>query len=239
MDEAAVTGTKASHKDSAWRAVFAALGANFIGVGLARFAYTPLIPALVAAHWFSASSAAYLGAANLAGYLAGALGARALAARLGVAPALRAMMLTASLAFIACALPLSFLWYFLWRFAAGIAGGVLMALAPSAALQIVPPARRGLAGGVIFTGVGLGIAASGTLAPLLLERGLVATWLGLGALSFGIAAAAWGGWPRRSQAAAPTPHPPHPRRAMRRRRRARSSRSTSNTRSTRRGSCRT
>ncbi|HEV2300290.1 MAG TPA: YbfB/YjiJ family MFS transporter, partial [Stellaceae bacterium] len=98
-------------------------------------------------------------------------------------------------------LPLSFLWYFLWRFAAGIAGGVLMALAPSAALQIVPPARRGLAGGIIFTGVGLGIAASGTLVPLLLERGLVAAWLGLGLLSLGVSAAAWGGWPRRTEPA--------------------------------------
>ncbi|HVH75616.1 MAG TPA: YbfB/YjiJ family MFS transporter [Stellaceae bacterium] len=199
------TAVAADDRESAWRAVFAALGANFIGVGFARFAYTPLIPALVAAHWFSPASAAYLGAANLAGYLAGALGARALAARLGIAPAVRAMMLTASLSFLACALPLSFLWYFLWRFAAGIAGGVLMALAPSAALQIVPPARRGLAGGVIFTGVGLGIAASGTLVPLLLERGLVAAWLGLGALSFAITAAAWSGWPRRTEPALSKP----------------------------------
>lgn len=196
MDEITLTAVSEGYRGSGWRAVFGALGANLIGVGLARFAYTPLIPALVAAHWFAPSSADYLGAANLAGYLAGALGARALSARFGVAPALRAMMLTASLSFVACAAPLSFLWYFLWRFAAGIAGGVLMALAPAAALRAVPQRRRGLAGGVVFTGVGLGIALSGTLVPLLLEEGLVATWLGLGALSFGVAAAAWGGWPR-------------------------------------------
>ena len=201
MDEAALAAARKGYRDSAWRAVFGALGANLIGVGLARFAYTPLIPALVTAHWFGPSSAAYLGAANLAGYLAGALGARALAARLGLAPALRATMLTASLSFLACATPLSFFWYFLWRFAAGIAGGVLMALAAAAALQVVPPGRRGFAGGVVFTGVGLGVALSGTLVPLLLEKGLVAAWLGLGALSLGITAAAWGGWPRRAQPA--------------------------------------
>ena len=39
-------------------------------------------------------------------------------------------------------------------------------------LACVPAARRGLAGGAIFTGVGLGIAASGTLVPLLLRIGL-------------------------------------------------------------------
>ena len=77
----------------------------------------------------------------------------------------------------------SFAWFFVWRFAAGLAGGVLMVLAAPAVLPHVPPARRGLAGGAIFTGVGLGIAASGTLVPLLLRLGLVATWCGLGALA--------------------------------------------------------
>ena len=45
---------------------------SLVGIGLARFAYTPLIPALISAGWFSPSQAAYLGAANFAGYLAGA-----------------------------------------------------------------------------------------------------------------------------------------------------------------------
>src|SRR5438046_10562071 len=63
------------------RATFAALSANLVGVGFARFGYTPLIPALIAAGWFAPSAAVYLGAANLAGHLAGALLARAIAAR--------------------------------------------------------------------------------------------------------------------------------------------------------------
>lgn len=66
---------------SPWRATLAGFCASLVGIGLARFAYTPLLPAIVDAHWFTAASAAYLGAANLAGYLAGALMARS-AARL-------------------------------------------------------------------------------------------------------------------------------------------------------------
>jgi predicted MFS family arabinose efflux permease len=62
---------------------------------------------------------------------------------------------------------------------------------------LVPAQRRGLAAGVIFTGVGLGIAASGTLVPLLLRGGLPQTWVGLGALSLLLTLAAWSGWPRR------------------------------------------
>ena len=93
---------------------------------------------------------------------------------------LRGMMALVTVAFFACALPLSFAWFFLWRFASGVAGGALMVLAAPTVLPHVPPARRGLAGGAIFTGVGLGIMASGTVVPLLLQAGLVATWCGLG-----------------------------------------------------------
>ena len=37
-----------------WRATFSGLCANLVGIGLARFAYTPLIPALILAGWFYA-----------------------------------------------------------------------------------------------------------------------------------------------------------------------------------------
>src|SRR4051795_6438939 len=151
------------------RATVAALCANLVGIGLARFGYTPLIPAIIAAGWFSPSAAAYLGAANLAGYLAGALGARAIAARLGAVVTLRAAMLLTCASLFACALPLSFAWFFTWRFLSGGTGGVLMALAAPTVITAIPPGRRGVAGGAIFTGVGLGIAASGTLVPLLLR----------------------------------------------------------------------
>jgi predicted MFS family arabinose efflux permease len=56
--------------------------------------------------------------------------------------------------------------------------------------------------GLIFTGVGLGVAASGTLVPLLLQVGLAATWCGLGGISLILTLVAWGGWPRDTQAAA-------------------------------------
>src|SRR5918993_1356796 len=105
----------------AWRGTLAALCAILVGIGLARFAYTPLIPALVEAAWFTPAQAAYLGAANLAGYLAGALLGRAMAARIPVPILLRAMMLAAAISFFACAYPLPFAWFFLWRFASGVA----------------------------------------------------------------------------------------------------------------------
>jgi predicted MFS family arabinose efflux permease len=197
-----------------WHATTSALCAILVGIGLARFAYTPLIPALVEAGWFTPAQAAYLGAANLAGYLAGALAGRALAARISIPILMRGMMLFAAASFFACAAPLAFSWFIVWRFGSGLAGAVLMVIAPPAVLPCVPAQRRGLAAGVIFTGVGLGIAASGTLVPLLLQGGLPQTWIGLGTLSLLLTVAAWSGWPLGDGMPAPAParaaSPPEP-----------------------------
>ncbi|MBT3535641.1 MAG: YbfB/YjiJ family MFS transporter, partial [Rhodospirillaceae bacterium] len=178
-----------------WRGAFSALCALLVGIGLARFAYTPLLPALVSAEWFNVSQAAYLGAANLAGYLIGAVLARQLAARTSTTFALRAFMLLASAAFFACAQPWSFAWFFLWRLAAGISGGVLMVLAAPTVLPRIPRHRQGLAGGLILTGVALGIALSGTLVPFTLGWGVRETWLILGGLAVVLTALSWNGWP--------------------------------------------
>ena len=190
---------------SVGRATLAGLCASLAGIGLARFAYTALMPALVAEHWFPASQAAYLGAANLAGYLAGALAAPRIAGAAPVAVLLRAMMLLATASFFACAQPLSFASFFVWRFAAGVSGGALMVLAALAVLPYVPASRRGLAAGVIFTGVGLGIIMSGTLVPLLFRFGLGPTWEGLGLLSLLVTVLAWGGWPKAATPPVPDP----------------------------------
>src|SRR5262245_53226764 len=178
-----------------WRLAAAGLSASLVGIGLARFAYTPLIPALIAAKWFGATDVVYLGAANLAGYLAGALLARTAATRFGAVASLRSMMVLATLAFFASSTPVSFLWFFAWRFLSGFTGGVIMVLAATVVLPHTSPGRRGLVGGVIFAGVGLGVAISGTLVPLLLRQGLAASWIGLGVLSGLLTLISWANWP--------------------------------------------
>jgi predicted MFS family arabinose efflux permease len=183
------------------RATLAGCCATLVGLGLARFAYTPLLPAIIDAHWFTAADASYLGAANLAGYLAGALLASPLVARVSARVVLRSMMLLTTIALAACAWPVDFLWFFAWRFLSGVAGGALMVLAAPSVLPHVAPSRRGVASGAIFMGVGLGIAASGTLVPLLLRHGLAQTWLGLALLSLALGLLAWSGWPAGTETA--------------------------------------
>jgi len=179
---------------SVWRPPLAAMCALLAGIGLARFAYTPLLPALVTSRWFGPADAAYLGAANLLGYLFGALVARWAGRRMTLPPLLRFMMAATTAALFLSALPLGFLWLLVWRVVTGVAGAFLMVLAPPAALARVPHERRGVAGGIILTGVGLGIAASGGLMPVLLRFGVSGAWCGLGAASLLLTLAAWGGF---------------------------------------------
>jgi len=181
--DASLPITTASGRTAVWRHIFAGFCASLVSIGLARFAYTPLIPPLIQAHWFAASDVVYLGAANLAGYLLGALLGRPVAHRLTNTHTLRAMMVLVTATFLACAFPVSVAWFFFWRLLSGVAGGAIMVLVAATVLPHVPADRKGLASGAIFLGLGVGIAASGTIVPLLLNLGLRNTWIGIAILS--------------------------------------------------------
>lgn len=194
------TTTIESRTANPWRAIFAGLCASLIANGFGRFAYTPLIPAQIAAHWFTPSQTIYFGAANIAGYLLGALTAGPIGRHVPNVPLLRGAMLLATISFFACAEPLSPSWFFIWRFIAGVMGGYLMVLAAPLILPHVPPDRRGLAAGAIFLGVGAGIVASSTLIPILLRFGVAQAWLGIAVASLLLTALVWNAWPKTHEA---------------------------------------
>jgi fucose permease len=67
-----------------WWTVLSGSCATLIAIGNARFACTPLLPAVVSEGWFSEEEASYLAAANLGGYLVGVMMAGRLAARVSL-----------------------------------------------------------------------------------------------------------------------------------------------------------
>lgn len=182
--------------------MLAGLCATLVGVGLSRFAYAPLLPEMVRAGWLSAGAAGVLGAANLAGYLLGALSAGWVARRLGLRRTLRSAMLLAAVSFALCAWRGGLAWFLPWRVLSGVLGGLLMGLAGPAVQAAVPVQLHGLAAGLLFSGVGIGIMAGAVLVPVLVPLGLSATWLALGGTTLALAAASWRLWPAASAPAA-------------------------------------
>lgn len=192
---------------TAWRVASGGLAATFIGNGLGRFAYTPLIPVLIAAGWFSPAEASYLAAANLAGYLVGALLADRLSRALTGTDAIRLAAAATAVSLLACGWQLGFVWYAGWRFLAGVTGGVLMVLAVPVVLAVTPPQRHGRAAGIVITGIGVGIVASGVIIPALADGGPRIVWLALAATALALTAYIWLAIPREriNLAAAKTP----------------------------------
>lgn len=185
-------------------AAIAGLSSCLVGIGIARFAYSPLLPMVIKAGWFDAGDAAYLGAANLAGYVVGAAGARWVGARVSAHVAVLSMMVLCALSFAACAYPTAFAWFCFWRFLGGAAGGVIMILSASIVFANVPSARRGLAGGIMFTGVGIGIALGGIIVPALAGHELGVTWWTLAAACILITAVSWPLWMKLADPAGPS-----------------------------------
>lgn len=171
--------------------ILAGLCATLLGVGLQRFAYSPLLPVMVTHRWLTPGAGGALGGANFAGYLLGALGAGWTARLFGVRRALRGAMWVATVCFLLCARNGGFLWLLPWRTLAGVAGGTLMVVVGPAVHASVAPADQHRAGGVMFAGVGSGIAIGAAIVPLLLPWGVSATWVALAVAGAALSLLAW------------------------------------------------
>jgi MFS family permease len=181
----------------------AGVASVILTIGLARFAYTPLLPVMQSQAHLSELAGGWLATVNYLGYMAGTLIA-ALATRPGARlPLYRAALLMAIVTTAATGLTDNvYLWAGL-RFAAGLssAGGMLI----STGLVLNWLARQGRHPelGLHFSGMGIGIALSG--AAVLLMGGRLdwsQQWLALGALGLVLLLPSWAWMP----AAAPAPH---------------------------------
>ena len=178
-----------------------AIGAQatlLVGMGLGRFSYTPMVPALIESGGITAAGAGSIGAANLGGYLVGGLAVPWLLARARPADILRACLLLCFAALAASAIPAGFAWLLACRLLLGIAVAIMMILAISAVTAAAPEPMLGRATAVAFTGVGIGILFSAAVLPALLAHGLVWAWLGtaaIGAVGVGVGLWGWSGEP--------------------------------------------
>jgi predicted MFS family arabinose efflux permease len=154
-------------------------------MGIGRFAYTPILPEMVAALHLTASEAGLIASANFAGYLIGAL----VAAASFFAPRRRGWMLGALLVSAlttgAMAATSSLFPFVLLRFLGGFASAFALVFTSSLVLDRLSAAGRADMAGHQFAGVGAGITISAVLVAQLAAHHVAWQWqwVATGALS--------------------------------------------------------
>ena len=174
------------------RVLIAGLCTLIVAMGIGRFAYTPLLPGMQAALDIDNPGAGLLASLNYVGYLAGALAA-------GFMPhgAARRQVFRAALAVSVATTGLMaattwFAGFGLFRLASGLASGVLFVFSADMVGRALARAGQSWRMGWHFSGVGIGIAATGLLVPVLHGLGdWRAGWAGLAVLAAVCAVPAW------------------------------------------------
>jgi MFS family permease len=159
----------------------AALAALAVAMGIGRFAFTPLFPLMVRDGLIDSHAGAMLAAANYLGYLAGALAATRMRTRAATLLALGlagTVIITAAVGWTA-----SGFWWAVLRFLAGVMSAWTLVATSAWGLGWLAALGRADLAGILFSGVGIGIAAAG-LFCLLLGSALPSPqlWIGLAAL---------------------------------------------------------
>ncbi|MER7006035.1 YbfB/YjiJ family MFS transporter [Dactylosporangium sp. NPDC000555] len=172
-----------------WRACRLALG-TASALGLARFAYGLLLPAMRDdLHW-TLSEAGAMSAANGLGYLLGALATPMAVRRWGAGTAFRVSMALVAGFLAATAVSDNYLALLVARTLAGAAGAVVFIAGGVIASHIAAAAGSAAPITVYFAGTGLGIAVSGLSIPALGEHWRLA-WVLLAGAAALAAAASW------------------------------------------------
>ncbi len=198
----AEAGTRARAREpAAWQVVAAGMLALAVAMGIGRFAFTPILPAMRDAFTLSPGDLGALASANYLGYLIGAIAAAA-----PIPNRVQGWLLHGSLISVVivtalmAATELTPAWLAL-RFLAGLASAGVFVFGSTAVLGWLNQRGRLDLTGWFFSGVGVGIAASG-LAILAVQRlssgGVTwrAEWIAVAALAAALLAPVWAWLPR-------------------------------------------
>jgi predicted MFS family arabinose efflux permease len=185
----AATATDPPHR-SAVRVLIGGILGMMVAMGIGRFAFTPILPLMQRDLGISHSLAGGLASLNYVGYLAGAL-------LCAVWPRiLRSTLVNVTMLVICIASTLlmgmttsPFLWGGL-RLVAGVASALLFVVIAIEVSEVLVQSRHSRWSSALYGGIGLGIALSGAVVPLL-DRcsGWRGAWLGMGGISVVLALA--------------------------------------------------
>lgn len=155
-----------------------------VEMGVGRFAFTPMLPLMIRDGLLDPGAGAWLAGSNYLGYLLGALTVSRV--RVSSRVLLRASLV--GIAAVTAAMGAHTIDLATWlalRFAAGVFSAWAFVLTSVWVLDRLALAQRPDLAGVVYAGVGLGIALVGTFCVLAAgpDVGAQSLWLGLGALT--------------------------------------------------------
>ncbi|CAB3748905.1 YbfB/YjiJ family MFS transporter [Paraburkholderia solisilvae] len=186
---AATIDSRVEPTAAARRVALACMIALAVALGVGRFAFTPLLPLMLKSGALDIRQGGWLASANYAGYFVGALSCAAV--RVDAARVVRCGLAATVLLVLAMGV-LDGVW--LWavvRFVAGIASAWTFVFASQWGLRRLAELGESAWGGLIYTGPGLGIVATGLFVSAAGGYGATAGWVGFGVVSAGLTAIVW------------------------------------------------
>lgn len=182
-----------SHELALWQVTVGGICGLVLTLGLARFAYTALLPAMQAQAGLGDAAAGVLAAVNYAGYMSGALLAAWIESPTWRQRLYGAGLWLAVLSTLAIGLSSTATGWALWRFVGGLCGAAGMLLGSGLVLGWLMRAGRRPELGLHFIGIGLGIVttALGAWGLAQVWPGWSAQWLALGVLGLIFLVPAW------------------------------------------------
>jgi predicted MFS family arabinose efflux permease len=149
-----------------------------IGLGIGRFAYSLVLPDMRDALGWSYSAAGFMNTINAAGYLAGALMASRIVRRFGLSATARWGTLACVVSLALSALSGNFIVLSFARLLAGLGAAVGFVAGGALAATIAQsrPERANFLLSLFYAGPGLGILASGLIAPFVLQAFGPGSW---------------------------------------------------------------
>ncbi len=165
-------------------------------VGLARFAYTPLLPRMMADAGLTVSGAGWLASVNYLGYIAGALVGLSIQSHSLRMGCYRAGLFIAFLSTFGMGLTEDWGVWAVLRFIAGLSSATGMLLGSGIVLNWLIREGQRTELGIHFTGMGLGIAVSGLIVWLTADSlDWADQWLVLGLAGVAVLIPAWAWMP--------------------------------------------
>ncbi|MGG1944037.1 YbfB/YjiJ family MFS transporter [Trinickia sp. NRRL B-1857] len=158
-------------------------------LGIGRFAFTPLLPLMLHAGALDLRAGGLLASANYAGYFLGALTCAFLPVE--HARMVRAGLVATAVLTLAMGLIDSFPVWMAIRFSAGVVSAWTFVFASQWGLARLAKLGAPAWGGVIYTGPGIGIVATGLIVSAAASLGAKAGWIVFGVLCVAATAAVW------------------------------------------------